>query len=425
MKIEKGNKYWLLVCFGIAGVGLLGLFLMSAFKSEPKIRQEITQVPIINAQKLIWSNGRFEISANARVLPVETVNLQTQVSADVIAVYDTMKSGAYFSAGDVLLKLNPAVFNAKLNELDAQIISAKADLKLADTQFSRSKELFGLKAAAQEEVDQRMAALGAANARIRELEASIESAKIDLSRSVITAPFNGRVVSETVSVGDVLTPGTIFAEIYSTDAFETSVAFADTDAILIENLFSEKSSHQPARIEAVFGGARFSWPAKIDRVESGLDSATRTINIVVKIDAPEQLGKPLTKNAAQSPPLLPNMFVKVIISTKNVGSYMKVSRDAVRSNNTIWFVRKDKDGFGIIESANVKTLSNQQQYAFIRTEIEQRGDTYVLGSDIGNVLPGNRVQVRQNDINNIAKEDVKQLQTSLLQASIQYGEKNE
>ncbi len=395
--IDSERKRWLLVCLAIVGFGAITLFLLTVLKSEPQLTPIEARTPVIDAEPLVWRSGHFEISASGRVVPVATVKLQAQVSGEVVELSDSFKSGAYFNAGDALLTINPVSLSARVAELNAQLASAKADLVLAEAQLARSKKLVELKAAAQEELDQRQAALGAAQARVAQFEAGLKSAQTDLSRSVIRAPFNGRVVSERVSIGDVLAPGVQFADIYSTDAFELSVALAESDAVLLEGLFNAETAHIAARVESEFGGSRFYWPAVVDRVEAGLDSASRTIDVIVRVDAPEARGLALQETDVEAPPLLPSMFAQAFIQTRNFGQYIKVSRDSVRSDNTIWFVQVDSQGFGEVQSASAKTLSNQQAAAFIQPAIESDGQLYVLGSDIGGVLPGNQVQIRNHE----------------------------
>ncbi len=404
--IDNERKHWLLVCLGIVGFGVVALFLLTALKSEPTLTPIVAKTPIVDAERLVWQSGRFEITASGRVVPVATVNLQAQVSGQVIELSESLKSGAHFKSGAALLKIDPLTLRAKAAELEAQLASAKADLKLAKSQITRSKKLLELKAVSREELDQRQAEFAAANARVAQFEASLLSAKTDLSRSIIRAPFDGRVMSERVSVGDVLAPGVAFAEIYSTEAFELSLALPEADAVLLENLFSIDTAEIVARVEASFGGSRFFWPAVVDRVEAGLDSATRTINVVVRIDAPEARGQAMRETEVEAPPLLSSMFAQAFIQTRDVGRYVKVGRDSVRSDDTIWFVQVNAKGIGTVQSANVKTLNNQQETAYVRPDLEDASDTYVLGSDIGGVLPGNQVQIRNHQTEQIEPQAV-------------------
>ena len=402
--VSAEKRRWILVSLAIVGSGVLGIVLLSLLKSEPTVAPQINRTVAVDADLLVPRSGSFKIVASGRVQAVERVSLQSQVSGDVLSVAENLKSGGVFKKGDVLLRINPESFRARVDELAAQRESAVSDIKLAQTLFDRTKKLVAADAASQEELDQRSATLLVAKSRIKQIDAGLNSARIDLSRAEIKAPFDGRVVSETVSVGDVIAPGAVFAEIYSTESFEVPVALSVNDAVLLGDIFNLSESGTPENIQNIqaelsteFAGARFSWPAVVDRIEAGLDPATRTIDAVLRVDDPQQPGKLISNGANKNvpaPPLLPSMFVDAAIETAERDRFYKLRRDSIRADGSIWYVTPDQRNEGEVRILNTARLSTQRDWAFVTISGLQDGSHFMLGTDIGAVIPGNRIRVR-------------------------------
>jgi len=98
-----------------------------------------------------------------------------------------------------------------------------------------------------------------------------------------------------------------------------------------------------AEVRVEYGGALYRWTGHVDRVESAVDSGTRTFNVVVSIDAPGARGEPLATGPAGSvaeapPPLLVGMYATVEIEGRREARYAIVPRRALRDGSTLWLV---------------------------------------------------------------------------------------
>lgn len=389
---------WRAVTIGITGVGVLGLIGMEAFAPEPEIAPPPDRSIPVMTTPIQWRTGTIPVTGHGHVEAFQTVQLKPQVSGDITYVSSALETGGHFDKGQRLVSINTESLNARRNELEARRTSAKADLALIETQAERSRSLLARRAVAQDEVDQREAAVEAAQARVAELEASLSNVDVDLRRSTIRAPFNGRVRSESISVGDVVSAGVSFAEIYASDVFEIPVPLNLNDAALLDQLFAPGALDGIAVVETSFGGTRFRWDGRIHRVEPGIDEIARTINLVVRVDAPEQSGIPVDQTSVDAPPLLLGMYTSVTMQSRHLDEFVKLPREALRADNTVWYVAADAGGKGIVESTEARVLKTEREVVYVYLDIPAERDVQIIGLTPSRVVPGSEVMTSDAQI---------------------------
>lgn len=374
---------------GIAGFGLLHLL-----KPEPQAAPPRDSVPLVEGVPIIWRSGAIEISGSGRVEPVADVELKAQVAGDVVFVDKALQAGGRFIEGQRLVVINPAPYAARVAEFEAQLSRAEADLELAQIQAVRARQIFQRQATSRDDVDQREAALAGARAEVARVRALLDSAAVDLRRTVISAPFNGRVESEQVSIGDVLSPGESFGQIYADDVYQVTVALNESDAALVDGLFATGDTAIDVRVQAPFGTAVFEWPGVVRQIEAGLDTVTRTIDLVVRVENPNKRGTPLAPTQMEAPPLLTGMFATVLIPGRDVGVYAQVPRDALRSDRSLWYVRPDGASRGVIETVPTHTLVTSAARAFVKLALPANSGAVAVYQLPARILPGAEVQIR-------------------------------
>lgn len=115
------------------------------------------------------------------------------------------EEGAEVNAGDVLYQIEPASFQAALNNARAALDRSEASLPAIRSRFERYEQLLAEKAVSQQDYDDAAAALKQAEADIAYWKAAAETARINLSYTRITAPISGRIGPSAVTEGAVVT----------------------------------------------------------------------------------------------------------------------------------------------------------------------------------------------------------------------------
>lgn len=113
--------------------------------------------------------------------------------------------GAEVKAGDALYQIDPAPFQAALDNAKANLAKAEANLPAIRSKAERYKKLMASNAVSQQDYDDRAAALLQAQAEVESCKASVKTAQINLAYTRITAPISGRIGRSTVTDGAMVT----------------------------------------------------------------------------------------------------------------------------------------------------------------------------------------------------------------------------
>ncbi|MEA1933803.1 MAG: efflux RND transporter periplasmic adaptor subunit [Thermodesulfobacteriota bacterium] len=115
------------------------------------------------------------------------------------------EEGSDVKAGKVLYQIDPAPFQAALDNADAALSRAKANLPPILARVERYKELLTDKAVSQQDYDDTVAAVKQIQAEIESWKAQVETARINLGYTKIKAPIAGRIGRSNVTVGAIVT----------------------------------------------------------------------------------------------------------------------------------------------------------------------------------------------------------------------------
>jgi HlyD family secretion protein len=196
-----------LIIGGIIIVVAIALFILFRGKgNEPKFRTE----------KVTRGDIEMAVTATGTVNPVTTVLVGTQVSGTIKNIYVDFNSPV--KKGQLIARIDPALFEAQVNQAGANLLSAKANLEKAEaTQvdakrtMERNKELLAKNLIAQSDFDTAetnyetaKASVSAAKSQVAQSEAALSSAETNLYYTKIVSPVDGIVVSRNVDVGQTV-----------------------------------------------------------------------------------------------------------------------------------------------------------------------------------------------------------------------------
>jgi multidrug efflux system membrane fusion protein len=138
-----------------------------------------------------------------RTVAREVVSVQPEVSGRITEIRFT--DGANLKKGDPLFTIDPRPFQAQLDAAEANLVQSKAALDFAKIQFARVQDLVESKAIARQDYDTRKNAVDVGEAQVRQNEAAVESARLNLEYTAILSPIDGRAGHRLVDVGNVVT----------------------------------------------------------------------------------------------------------------------------------------------------------------------------------------------------------------------------
>ncbi len=210
------KKWWVLL--GIAL--LIGALLIFGGKSS---KVEFSTV------KISYGDLRQVVTATGEIMPVNTVNVGSQVSGTIEKIYVDYNSKV--KKGDLLLKIEPSVLQASVNEAKASLDSAVSQRNYARAEYERNKMLYADGFIARAEMEQSQTQYEQAEQSVNRMQSQYDRAVTNLGYATIASPVDGTVISRQVDEGQ-----TVAASFQTPDLFEIA---EDLSKMQIETAVSE------------------------------------------------------------------------------------------------------------------------------------------------------------------------------------------
>ncbi len=197
MRTIDGTRLVLSVVILVAGLVAGGCGKPKAGGGPPQGPPEVAAVTV--------RPERVELTTElpGRTSAYRVAEIRPQVSG--ILRKRTFDEGADVKAGQVLYRIDPAPYQSALANAKAALSRAEADLPAIRSRAARYKDLVPDKAVSQQDYDDAAAALKQAEAVIEVNKAVVETARINLAYTRVTAPISGRIGRSEVTEGALVT----------------------------------------------------------------------------------------------------------------------------------------------------------------------------------------------------------------------------
>lgn len=416
----------------LLGVG--GFLLLKATKPPPPKKDAQGAVPIVRVVEVKKEDIRAEVVESGNVEPKTILDLITEVAGRITYVSDSLQVGYFVTRGELLVEIDPreyrlsvAQFTAQIAQLTAEMARLaqerenilrnldveKAKLALSKSELARKKKLLESGSLSQSDYDRQnieykqmeASVLNQQNAlallqsqedltqaKIEATSAQLEAAQLKLEKTKIHAPFNGRVHQEDVDPDEYVAVGKRLATIYDISAMEIVVNLSPVKAVqlieplrevhdfssfpdlkTINNLFKKYGPRGIVRLR--WQKRETTWPCQVTRLKGAIDQATRTIPVVVEVEDPFKNAQPGVR-----PPLVPGMFVDVVLQGKLYKDVARIPRSAVHENKVYLLVD------GKLRVRDVEVAMMMREDVLVSKGL-QNGDKVILSS-IAVPIPG-------------------------------------
>ncbi|MES2942740.1 MAG: efflux RND transporter periplasmic adaptor subunit, partial [Pseudomonadota bacterium] len=142
---------------------------------------------------------------SGRLEAVERVDIRSRVAGTLQAVH--FREGALVKKGELLLTIDPAPYAADVERADAEVAAAQARVAQAKGEQERAQRLWTEQAISKREFDERVNGQREADANLRAAQAALQTARLSLGYTRVTAPVSGRVGRLEVTVGNLVASG--------------------------------------------------------------------------------------------------------------------------------------------------------------------------------------------------------------------------
>lgn len=281
------------------------------------------------------------------------------------------KEGSDVKAGDVLYQIDPATYQAAYNSAKAALARAEANVTSIRFRAERYKELVEIRAVSRQEYDDAAAALKQAEAEIEAGKAAVETARINLGYTRVTAPIAGRIGKSSVTVGALVTAGQgmPLATIQQIDPVYVDVTQSSASLLRLQQSMAsgtlKRDSANRARVKLILeDGTPYSLEGTLQFQDVTVDPTTGSYILRIVFPNPKRI-------------LLPGMFVRAVLEEGVNEQALLVPQQGVS---------RDPKGNPLALIADAEGKVQQRMLTLDRTI----GDKWLVS---GGLAPGDRVIV--------------------------------
>jgi len=300
MKVGKRAKIIAIVCVFSGVIAVFGCGQRDAASITAQGAQPEVSVVTVQPERIFITTELV-----GRTSPKLVAEIRPQVGGIIMRRLFT--EGSDVKTGQVLFQIDPAPFQAALDNAKAALSKSEANLSAVRLRAERIKELLVDKAVSQQDYDDAAAALKQNEADIQYWKASVETARINLRYTKVTAPISGRIGRSSVTEGALVTASqpTALASIQQLDPMYVDVPQSTTDMLRLQRRLEDgrlkRSGSAKNKVTLYLGdNTRYPLDGELQFRDITVDQTTGAVTLRVIIPNPKKI-------------LLPGMFVRAVV----------------------------------------------------------------------------------------------------------------
>ncbi|MBB5886512.1 efflux RND transporter periplasmic adaptor subunit [Xanthomonas sp. LMG 8992] len=294
---------------------------VAACSSKPPPQMPQTQVGVqtVKVQRLALDqtlSGRTVAYMSSEVRPQVGGILRKRLFAE----------GQDVHAGQVLYEIDPASYQAAYDTVKGDLAQAEAAVLSARPKAQRYQTLVGLDAVSKQDGDDAVATLRANEAAVVAAKAALQTARINLDYTRITAPISGRIGTSSYTPGALVSAGQseVLATINQLDPMYVDVTQSSAQLLQLRRQLDAgqlKAVNGKAEVTLQLeDGSTYARSGTLEVVDAAVDTATGTVKLRAVVPNPDRL-------------LLPGMYVKAVLPMAVDEQAILVPQQAISRNS--------------------------------------------------------------------------------------------
>jgi len=280
-------------------------------------RADGSEAPVYRIATIERGNVKPTVSATGTLSAVKTIQVGTQVSGQVAAIYADYNQ--HVRRGQLLASIDPALQNQAVEEAQAQLERALATLEQAQGDYTRNKQLFEWKIITASEFSATQSNFSVQQANVKSARIALERARQNLAYTKIYAPIDGVIVERNVDVGQ-----TVAANFSTPQLFLIANDLSDMQilALVDESDIGAIRTGLPVEFTVqAYPNENFSGTVQQVRLQS--KTQDNVVNYTAVVGVKNTTGK-----------LLPGMTATVLFLTGNANDVLIVPNSSLRIKPT-------------------------------------------------------------------------------------------
>lgn len=335
----------------------------------PEAKKEAPPVPVLMA-KAVLRDLPLTLELTGRAEAYESVSLKARVDGQVQAVL--FNEGGHVAQGDVLVRLDPADYEARLRQAEATLARDQAQLVKAQADVERAMSLKARGFLSDAGIDTARAAASSAEATVKADQAALDLARLQLGYTTVRAPFAGIVGARLVFPGTAVKANdTTLAVVNRVQPI--FVTFSVPEKYLSRLRASRKG--KAAAVSIAIPGDRNPMTGTIRFLDNAVDATTGTVQMKAQL-------------ANEGERLAPGQFVDVSLAVETLAQVVTVPAEAIQQGPVGSFVYVVKDDH--VEMRKLTLAATQHGIAAVKEGLAA-GETVVTDGQL-RLVPGAKVR---------------------------------
>ncbi len=367
----------------ILALALIIAYIIIETAPKPERKATVVKERLVEVIELKRSDSRPSWLGGGEVTASQQVALSSQISGTIVSIDPLAIPGAHLPQGALLAQLDLQDFKLQRIQKEAAVIQAQSDLdielgqgRVALQDYKRSKKSSRIQSNPQDKaLVLREPQKNAKQAALLKAQADLDSAQLNVQRTHVKMPFNGQILSRSLSIGSQVNTSTVLFNIADSDEYWLQVKVAKQLLPLLD------LQHEVLIGKASWAGkvGESDWhSAKILHVLPQVDLADRQAKLLIAIDKPLSL----------SPSILIGDYLDVRLFAHALADSYKVPSQYLSNENSVWVVNDEK-----LYKRNVEVQFEGREFVWISSGFET-GDT-LLTSKLGTITEGTAVRLNK------------------------------
>jgi RND family efflux transporter MFP subunit len=305
------------------------------------------------------------------VAPKREIELVAVVAGQVVKVEPRFENGAFFDRGELLIEIDDRDYQSAYQGSQARMAQARRHLAEEEGRATQAgREWRDLGDSKANELFLRKPQLAEARANLVAAEADLRTAKLNLDRTKIRAPFDGRIREIYVDLGQYVSRGVALAKVYDTSAAEIRLPLSDRQLAMLDLPLGLRADDGPSvRFSATIAGREHQWQGRVTRTDASVDTRSRMYYAIAEVDNPFKV----SEGDSGRVPLMPGLFVSAEIAGKQLADVLVLPRESLVRREYIYLLGESNT----ITAQHVTVLKKDLERVWLRGDFKD-GSLIVL-----------------------------------------------
>ncbi|MEM9599671.1 MAG: efflux RND transporter periplasmic adaptor subunit [Pseudomonadota bacterium] len=344
-KPPRRKKLWILrvltfVLPILVIVGAVGATIgMSAFSPQPEETEDpIKALPVLTTSAKSDS-VTLSVTTQGEVRARTRIRLVSQVGGRITYMSPNFIEGGRFKKGELLARVDPAEYRLRVTQNRASVSQAETVLAREQSEAELARidwEDLG-RGGDPTPLTLREPQMAEAAASLEAAKARLAEAELQLARTEIRAPFDGRVTERLADAGEFVGMNSQLGQVYATDVMDVRLPLTQNELSqtgLYLGFEAGGDREIPVTLSADIAGETVEWTGFVARTDSEFDTQSRVLHAYVEV-------RGAFDDPSVKPPLAPGLFVQARLAGRTLDNIVVVPRNALRGQNKVYVANAD------------------------------------------------------------------------------------